>query len=189
MIEVNVNVYDLTAQNQLLGLVGVGVFHSGVEILGTEHTFGHSDSGTGVFEHEPRAAGGAQYRETIRMGATSLSMDQVRRVLDSLQAEFQGRSYHLLLRNCNHFSEALCLALLRRPLPAFVNRVAYIGGCASCLVPVGWQQALQQAPVSAEGTSGPRPQHRRDASQASGKLNVSQAPTTGFVGAGRRLGD
>ncbi len=74
MIEVNVNVYDLTAQNQLLGLVGVGVFHSGttpplapsalpgVEILGTEHTFGHSDSGTGVFEHEPRAAGGAQYR-------------------------------------------------------------------------------------------------------------------------------
>lgn len=135
------------------------------------------------------------------MGRTALSMEQVRRIIQALSEEFQGRSYHLLLRNCNHFSDALCQALLRRPLPAFVNRVAYIGGCAACLVPVGWQQALQKAPVNADSNSQSIPQHRRSsaiirAPQSGRPVNptahhspMRASADQGFGGTGRRLGD
>jgi hypothetical protein len=36
------------------------VHHSGVEILGTEYTFA---SGAGIFDHSPREAPGAKFRE------------------------------------------------------------------------------------------------------------------------------
>ena len=62
MIEVWVNVYDLHPANATFSAIGLGAYHSGVEIMGTETTFGHTDEGTGVFEHEPRQAPGARFR-------------------------------------------------------------------------------------------------------------------------------
>ncbi|KAG0039826.1 hypothetical protein BGZ82_006527 [Podila clonocystis] len=55
---VYVNVYDMIPSNALTSLgyfMGIGVFHSGVEILDKEFCFGgHEYNFTGVFCVEPR---------------------------------------------------------------------------------------------------------------------------------------
>ena len=52
---VYINVYDLSQVNSYTYEFGVGVFHSGVEVMGTEYTFGgHENSSSGIFTHTPR---------------------------------------------------------------------------------------------------------------------------------------
>ena len=46
--------------------IGMGLHHSGVEILGREYSFA---SGGGIFDSSPRDAPGAQFRESIELGA------------------------------------------------------------------------------------------------------------------------
>ncbi len=41
----------------------------------------------------------------------------------------------MLKFNCNHFTDEFLTLLLGRGLPNFVNRAAYIGSFAHCLVP------------------------------------------------------
>lgn len=52
--------------------------------------------------------------------------------------EFQGTSYNLLTKNCNHFTSYLCEKLTGRPAPAWVNRAASIGVALPCVVPREW---------------------------------------------------
>lgn len=58
------------------------------------------------------------------VGLTRLSSVQFRRSIEGLQDEWQGWTYDLLSRNCNHFCEALVEILGVGPLPAWVNRFA-----------------------------------------------------------------
>jgi len=53
-----------------------------------------------------------------------VSAAQFRRSIEGLQDEWQGWTYDLLSRNCNHFCEALVEILGVGPLPAWVNRFA-----------------------------------------------------------------
>ena len=59
-VKVYLNVYDLSPANDFLYPIGFGLHHSGVEILGKEYTFA---SGAGIFDHNPREAPGAKFRE------------------------------------------------------------------------------------------------------------------------------
>jgi hypothetical protein len=52
------------------------------------------------------------------------AIPQFRRSIEGLQDEWQGWTYDLLSRNCNHFCEALVEILGVGPLPAWVNRFA-----------------------------------------------------------------
>lgn len=48
---VKLNIYDLSPANDCLYAAGIGLHHSGVEIMGTEYTFA---SGSGIFEMQPK---------------------------------------------------------------------------------------------------------------------------------------
>jgi hypothetical protein len=56
----------------------------------------------------------------------------------------------LIRRNCNHFANAFCWVLLRKTIPAHVNRLADIGVCCSCLLP---RKLLEESPVRAPGNN------------------------------------
>lgn len=51
---------------------------------------------------------------------------------------FQGTSYNLLTKNCNHFTAYLCERLTGRAGPSWLNRAASIGVALPCVVPREW---------------------------------------------------
>lgn len=43
-------------------------------------------------------------RQTIQVGYTDFTEDDVKRIITELGKEFRGDRYHLMNNNCNHFS-------------------------------------------------------------------------------------
>eukprot|EP01041_Mallomonas_annulata_P009303 gene9303-19310_t len=126
------NVYDLNDVNQYLYHWGLGVYHSGVEVCGVEYTFG---GGGGIFYTEPKNAPGAKHRESIPMGTFNGTTRDLESIVNDLRGDFDGSAYNILTKNCNHFADALVLKLLKKPVPAYINRLAFYGSSVSCLLP------------------------------------------------------
>ncbi|KAL6069859.1 Plant UBX domain-containing protein 4 [Balamuthia mandrillaris] len=52
-----------------------------------------------------------------------------------MASQFLGKRYHLTDFNCNAFSDAFCRRLLSKPIPTWVNRLAYLGSFVKDLLP------------------------------------------------------
>jgi deubiquitinase DESI2 len=132
--KVYLNLYDLAENNLNSSLiqVGLGFFHSGVEIDGTEYTFSQS----GIYDHVPMQVP-YHFRAKILLGESEITPSELRTIISKLQSapEWQGSKYDLLTCNCNHFSDALVVEILRIHIPSFVNRASYIGSFFRCLMP------------------------------------------------------
>ena len=139
---VAVNVYDLHEYNDYAYLLGVGIFHSGLEVHGREYAFGgHDHASSGIFETAPREAPPpARFRSTEIVGYTDMTPAEVADVVAELDHKFHGNMYHLLERNCNVFVDELCVELTGRSPPPWVNRLARLAmlanQCAPCILPV-----------------------------------------------------
>ena len=190
------NVYDLNEQsNEYLYPLGLGVYHSGVEISGVEYTFA---SESGIFEMTPKHAPPAKFRESIDLGPAPTSRD-ISSAIEDLKHDFKGTDYHVLNKNCNHFAgtftsylpkipqfylidevisyaEMFVKRLLNRSIPGYVNRLAGMGSMVSCLIP---QALTGNAPVGDGSSTG----HPGDSSSSSSR---TAAP---FAGAGFKLGN
>ncbi len=142
------NVYDLSPVNEYLYAIGMGLHHSGVEILGKEYSFA---SGGGVFDSTPKEAPGATFRESIELGSFEGGSAEVSSAISDIRDEFGPDRYNLIRRNCNHFANALVWRLLKRTIPGHVNRLANIGQCCSCLLP---KKLLEESPVGPNGGGG-----------------------------------
>ena len=118
------NVYDLHPANEWLYGVGGGFYHSGLQLGNTEYSFG---SGAGIFEGEPRNAPGATFRESIVLGETTLSQNEIDRRLSKLRDEFRGDRYDIVRMNCNSFTDRFAHSLLGYGIPGWVNRLSNIG--------------------------------------------------------------
>ncbi|XP_058764553.1 deSI-like protein At4g17486 [Vicia villosa] len=145
---VYLNVYDLTPANNYLYMFGVGVFHSGIEVHGMEYGFGaHEYPTSGVFEVEPKSCPGFIYRRSVLLGSTDMSYSQFRSFIERLSAKYHGDSYHLIAKNCNHFTDEVCQELTGKPIPAWVNRLARVGSFCNCLLPESLQvEAVRHQP-------------------------------------------
>ena len=142
MHDVALNVYDLPlegvpALNPCSYWCGFGVFHSGVEVHGLEFCYGgHPEDSSGVFTLPPRSGyQGAVLRRRHLLGATTASRAQVEALAAQMgRGKYRGRLYHLLTRNCNHFTDDLLQSLLGIAAPAYVNRLAGMAiTCSPCL--------------------------------------------------------
>ncbi|GMY29951.1 deSI-like protein At4g17486 isoform X2 [Fagus crenata] len=130
------NVYDLTPINNYLYWFGLGVFHSGIEVHGLEYGFGaHEYSSSGVFEVEPKSCPGFIFRRSVLLGSTDMSRSEFRAFMERLSAKYHGDTYHLIAKNCNHFTDEVCKQLTRKPIPGWVNRLARLGSFCNCLLP------------------------------------------------------
>ncbi|KAK8259398.1 hypothetical protein V6Z11_D13G053500 [Gossypium hirsutum] len=133
---VYLNVYDLTNANGYVYWAGFGIFHSGVEVYGVEYAFGAHDYPTsGVFEVEPRRCPGFKFRKSIFMGITCLDPAQLREFIERQSGSYNGDTYHLIFKNCNHFCEDICYKLTGNRMPKWVNRLARIGSLCNCILP------------------------------------------------------
>ncbi|CAK9035604.1 Desumoylating isopeptidase 1 homolog (DeSI-1) (Polyubiquitinated substrate transporter) (POST) [Durusdinium trenchii] len=135
---VKLNIYDVSHESSIQNLNVFlahpmspfkfgGVFHAGVEIGGKEWSFGYAPVGSGVHCSSPRQHPQHNFRETLVLGTTTLSRTEVAKLLESMVDEYPGNSYHLIRCNCNHFASDLCRRLGVGDLPAWVERLAWIG--------------------------------------------------------------
>lgn len=61
------------------------------------------------------------------MGQVELGQQEIDALMIGIGGKYTGRSYNLLLRNCNHFSEELVQTLCNKAVPGWVNRLALLG--------------------------------------------------------------
>ncbi|KAG4388150.1 hypothetical protein AAZX31_09G105600 [Glycine max] len=136
---VYLNVYDMTPMNGYVYWAGLGIHHSGVEVHGVEYAFGAHDYPTsGVFEVEPHQCPGFKFRKSIFIGTTSLDSTQVREFMERQSARYNGDTYHLIVKNCNHFCKDICYKLTGKSIPKWVNRLARLGiFCSTCFIQGG----------------------------------------------------
>ncbi|KAL5576101.1 hypothetical protein UlMin_017800 [Ulmus minor] len=136
-VPVYLNVYDLTPINGYAYWLGLGVYHSGVQVHGIEYAFGaHEYPTTGIFEGEPKQCEGFTFRKTVLIGKTDMGAAQVRAVMEELAKVYRGNAYNLITKNCNHFCNDACIRLTGNPIPRWVNRLARIGFMCNCVLPV-----------------------------------------------------
>ncbi|KAJ7966241.1 DeSI-like protein [Quillaja saponaria] len=137
-VPVYLNVYDLTPFNGYAYWVGLGVYHSGVQVHGVEYAFGaHDHAGTGIFQVEPKKCPGFTFRKSILIGRTDLGPKEVRVFMEKLAEDYSGNTYHLITKNCNHFCNDICLKLTGETIPRWVNRLARLGFLCNCVLPAG----------------------------------------------------
>lgn len=130
------NVYDLTPVNNYLYWFGLGIFHSGIEVHGLEYGFGaHEYATSGVFEVEPKSCPGFIFRRSVLIGTTDMTRSEFRSFMEHLSNEYHGDTYHLIAKNCNHFTDEVCKRLTGKPIPGWVNRLAKVGSVCNCLLP------------------------------------------------------
>jgi hypothetical protein len=120
--EIIVNVYHASADGSsaAFGIPGCcGAYHTGVEINGVEYAFAGV---TGVYECRTGDYGEVIRKETFQ---SILSGEEIRRTIDKLREVFIGNSYHVILNNCNNFSDTLVRACTGKRTPAWINRGAW----------------------------------------------------------------
>lgn len=136
MSDMYLNVYDLpeqTATNNALSSVGLGLYHSGVECGGAEYSF----SAHGVSRTAPCLSEFGVLRERLLMGSYQGTKSDFENILNALRSgEFGPGQYDLVHRNCNHFSDALCMATIGEKIPPWVNRASSIGAATVPCVPM-----------------------------------------------------
>ncbi|CAJ0950374.1 unnamed protein product, partial [Mesorhabditis belari] len=156
--QVRLNVYDMYWLNEYASNVGVGIFHSGIEVYGIEYAYGgHPFTFSGVFENSPQDAEelgeNFKFRESISIGETDFTAAEVRTLIKEIGKDFRGDKYHLISRNCNHFTAAFAKELTGKEIPGWINRLAAISGSIpflermlpqEWLTPVALQQSIDE---------------------------------------------
>lgn len=133
------HIYDVPSEealqriNGIARALGTGAFHAGVEVFGQEWSFGSSGEGddhedaTGVFSCPPRGCDGHSYRESLPMGHTSLTEEEIRQLIARLTKEWKAKDYSLLRRNCCHFSNLFLAEMGVDELPTWVRNLSTAG--------------------------------------------------------------
>ena len=154
------NIYELSAPEQgstgssevpaaaswlqkLLTPVGFGAYHTSIDVHGYTYTYGAGGGiqKTQVFNKYIHVPPNGDFKESIVLGSCCMSRGEINECLNRLRMTFTGTSYHLLNRNCNHFTETFANALilgeqlaLQKPpppllktYPPWVNRLAKSG--------------------------------------------------------------
>lgn len=146
-LRVLLHVYDVSQESSIQKINKVlaykhfplkfgGVFHAGVEVAGMEWCFGFSASKThpGVSCIEPKTHPQHHYRQTVDMGYTKCSSEDVTEIVTQLLEEYPGDDYDLLRRNCCHFADDFTRRLGVGGIPGWVMRLAKVGASVDSMI-------------------------------------------------------
>ncbi|KAJ8527925.1 hypothetical protein K7X08_015376 [Anisodus acutangulus] len=105
-----------------------------------EYRYGaHDFPISGVFEVEPKSCPGFIYRCSVPLGHIKMPPSEFQAFLENVASEYHGDTYHLISKNCNHFTDDIAQRLTGKGIPGWVNRLARVGAFCSCLLPESLQ--------------------------------------------------
>jgi len=106
-----------------------GVFHAGVEVAKLEWSYGASmvESMPGIVCHEVKTHPQHRYRQTIFMGFTRMTSEEVADLIGCMVELYPGSDYELLRRNCCHFADDFCQKMGVGRIPGWIYRFARVG--------------------------------------------------------------
>lgn len=116
------NVYDYHSINNFTNFLGLGFYHLGIEIYGTEYSFNKEE---GIFTISPKNNKSFPYRETIYLGSTNKSFYDLNKILINLKDDFNINNFDLLKNNSVHFCNSLSNKF-ELEIPNKFNRVIYM---------------------------------------------------------------
>jgi len=193
------NVYEPAPQQngqQQMSVPGFGIYHTGIEVYGTEYAFAGGDTtSSGIQPQQPRyMPSGAPwiYKKTEKVGTTTMTRAQVQTLISNMGREYPANTYNLLARNCNNFSDDLCKRISKNKsgIPSWVNRSASMAN--AFFGPGGMPGQGASAPVPAAAPPEPSVFTKPGYSLATGgvvdpkkesKSNKSSASSTNSSGA------
>eukprot|EP00928_Gymnodinium_smaydae_P099046 TRINITY_DN9353_c0_g1_i2.p1 TRINITY_DN9353_c0_g1~~TRINITY_DN9353_c0_g1_i2.p1 ORF type:complete len:367 (-),score=58.95 TRINITY_DN9353_c0_g1_i2:55-1110(-) len=134
---VTLNIYDLDAWTGCLNQKdswtrrnNLGIFHCGVEVYGLEYSFVYfydgweDDSLPGIRRDHPRRNPQFIFRESLPLGCTPLSPEEIRELMSGLNDRWAANSYQIIENNCVSFADALAAALQVASVPRWVHGLA-----------------------------------------------------------------
>lgn len=78
-----------------------------------------------------------------------MSPTEFQTFIESMASEYHGDTYHLITKNCNHFTDDLSRRLTGKGIPGWVNRLAGIGEFLSEIIASGeFSSSILLLPVS-----------------------------------------
>ena len=113
------NIYDLSQINNFLRPFGIGTYHIGIEIYGSEYSFNDQ----GIFSISPKSNELYPLRETIYLGTTNLNYYQIYNIITNLKTQFNDYNYDIYTHNCNDFCDKLLSQLTQSKLPDHICRL------------------------------------------------------------------
>ena len=121
------NVYHLTCLNYFLQIIGMGIYHTSIEIDSYEYTFGSSKEDVAGFyiNKVGEISKLLKLKEKIYMGNTIYTETNIERILALESPYWMGRTYDPFLKNCNHFTKSFLKLILFSNIkyPVYINRI------------------------------------------------------------------
>ncbi len=92
----------------------------------------YSFSVSGIQRTRPLLPDFGRVREQLSMGQYTGDRDELAEVISTLSSssaggDYRAGTYNVITRNCNDFSDTLCMLLVSQSIPEWVNRAARIG--------------------------------------------------------------
>jgi len=99
--------------SRVLPSIGMGAYHTSLEVMDDRYTFAANAGIVKTRSRNEAVPPGANYKESIPLGACSVrNRGELQEIINKLQIFFHGSAYHLVHRNCNHFSETFATAII-----------------------------------------------------------------------------
>lgn len=129
--EVSLTIYEMPGASKLHNLTQAAAlgsaYHIGVSVYWLEWSFGWCRKGTGVYMVHPGENSLGIFKESVPLGRTPYSPQQVIDLLQELRDGWHGTDYHLLTQSCAHFSVEFAKRLDVQNAPEWLDSLASVG--------------------------------------------------------------
>ena len=121
------NIYHKNIFSEYLQLVGLGMFHSTIEIFDLEFSFGFCETGMcGITVSKSGISNKMKIKEKIYLGHTHFNLKTIKELIYTISSSWEGSTYNPFIKNCNDFTKDFSTLLLEDNAyyPEYVNLLA-----------------------------------------------------------------